>query len=481
MKERVSIFYGSMLFVILISTTLVITISNNYQQHNKKLESELRFNANFVSTWLNLIYKHSHNVLEGMATDLHNNHLLTVPFSSSVLKEQKELLSIEAEMLVNASNVFAINNECILVNASSDVGADLSSREYCKQIQESTEHDIFTDPFVNLFGKIVVAQGVRVTNKSDQFIGMVGILSSLDFFSSALNSLHISTNSSVSILSSDLMVLATNGSDSLQVGSRPTISKESTKILQGLTDNQEVFFEAMRKHHGFNQMVFAKKVPGYPFILLVSKPKYFWADYAYISIIFFILIISFVIALLMKNTVLLSKLLSQNDHYFKLALHDELTGILNRRGFEKNTKQVLESAKQDPISISAVLFDIDYFKQINDTYGHDKGDEVLRRFTRVCQDHITHSDVFARLGGDEFVMLLPNKNGQEATQSISELLDKIRMIRVETPLGEVNISSSIGISEVRSSKESIAKWLDRADKALYQAKNKGRNCVVLTV
>ncbi|MGF1900352.1 GGDEF domain-containing protein [Aliivibrio sifiae] len=285
----------------------------------------------------------------------------------------------------------------------------------------------------------------------------------------------------MSILSSDLMVLATNGSDSLQVGSRPTISKESTKILQGLTDNQEVFFEAMRKHHGFNQMVFAKKVPGYPFILLVSKPKYFWADYAYISIIFFILIISFVIALLMKNTVLLSKLLSQNDHYFKLALHDELTGILNRRGFEKNTKQVLESAKQDPISISAVLFDIDYFKQINDTYGHDKGDEVLRRFTRVCQDHITHSDVFARLGGDEFVMLLPNKNGQEATQSISELLDKIRMIRVETPLGEVNISSSIGISEVRSSKESIAKWLDRADKALYQAKNKGRNCVVLKV
>ncbi len=74
-----------------------------------------------------------------------------------------------------------------------------------------------------------------------------------------------------------------------------------------------------------------------------------------------------------------------------------------------------------------------------------------------------------------------NKNGQEATQSISELLDKIRMIRVETPLGEVNISSSIGISEVRSSKESIAKWLDRADKALYQAKNKGRNCVVLKV
>ncbi|PQJ85023.1 GGDEF domain-containing protein [Aliivibrio sifiae] len=144
-------------------------------------------------------------------------------------------------------------------------------------------------------------------------------------------------------------------------------------------------------------------LPSYPFILVVSKPKYFWADYAYISIIFFILIISFVIALLMKNTVLLSKVLSQNDHYFKLALYDE------------------------------------------------------------------------------FVMLLPNKNGQEAERYINVLLEKIRMIRVDTSLGEICISSSIGISEVRSPKESIAKWLDRADKALYEAKNQGRNGVVLKV
>ena len=144
-------------------------------------------------------------------------------------------------------------------------------------------------------------------------------------------------------------------------------------------------------------------LPSYPFILVVSKPKYFWADYAYISIIFFILIISFVIALLMKNTVLLSKVLSQNDHYFKLALYDE------------------------------------------------------------------------------FVMLLPNKNGQEAERYINALLEKIRMIRVDTSLGEICISSSIGISEVRSPKESIAKWLDRTDKALYEAKNQGRNCVVLKV
>lgn len=479
MKERTTVFYSSMLFVMLISTVLIITISNNYQQHNKRLESELRFNANFVSTWLNLVYKHSNNVLEGMATDLHNHHLLTVPLDPTVLNEQKKLLNIEAEMLVNASNIFAINNRCILVNATSDVGADLSSREYCKQIQESNKHTIFTDPFVDLFGKTVVAQGVRITNKSDQFIGMVGILSGLDFFSSALSTLDISTKSSVSILSSDLMVLATNRTELLKIGSRPVISQESTEILQGLADNQEVFFEAIRKHHGFNQMVFAKKVPGYPFILIVSKPKYFWADYAYISIISFILVISLVIALLMKNTFLLSKLLSQNDHYFKLALHDELTGILNRRGFEKNAKQVLELAKSNPTSITSILFDIDYFKQINDTYGHDKGDEVLRSFTQICQAHITHSDVFARLGGDEFVMLLPNQNGQQATKCINELLDKIRAIRVETPLGSISVSSSIGISEVRSPNESIAKWLERADKALYQAKKQGRNRVVL--
>ena len=181
----------------------------------------------------------------------------------------------------------------------------------------------------------------------------------------------------------------------------------------------------------------------------------------------------------MKNTFLLSKLLSQNDHYFKLALHDELTGILNRRGFEKNTKQVLELAKLNPTSIASILFDIDYFKQINDTYGHDKGDEVLRSFTQICQAHITHSDVFARLGGDEFVMLLPNQNGQQATKYINELLDKIRAIRIETPLGSISVSSSIGISEVRSPNESIAKWLERADKALYQAKKQGRNRVVL--
>lgn len=158
----------------------------------------------------------------------------------------------------------------------------------------------------------------------------------------------------------------------------------------------------------------------------------------------------------------------------KRAQTDHLTGVPNRRFFEVTATSIMnESAEFDEPMVLMIL-DLDLFKQVNDTYGHNIGDEVLKAFSRTVHRMFREGDLFARLGGEEFGICLRRIDQQSAANVAARVNKKTREIIVETELGPYSPAVSIGCA-MFDGKENLEELIERADRALYLAKENGRN------
>jgi diguanylate cyclase len=158
-----------------------------------------------------------------------------------------------------------------------------------------------------------------------------------------------------------------------------------------------------------------------------------------------------------------------------LACTDELTGMLNRRGIKERISSELARSQRHKQELSIVLCDVDFFKRINDNYGHDAGDEALRKLAKQLNLTIRESDVVGRWGGEEFILLLPNTSIEKAYL----LVERIRMRIASEPLAlngrSIKLSISCGLSSTKFSSD-LSSLLKCADLSLYEAKEQGRNC-----
>jgi diguanylate cyclase (GGDEF)-like protein len=162
-----------------------------------------------------------------------------------------------------------------------------------------------------------------------------------------------------------------------------------------------------------------------------------------------------------------------------LATIDELTALWNRR--HMNAVLAEEERRAPPPGGASgtciALLDIDFFKQINDRYGHAAGDEVLRRFADAARAELRANDVLARWGGEEFLLMLPDTGEREAKAVVERIRTRVGALRVEGVSEDRRISFSAGLT-ARRGEEALADTVNRADKALYQAKSSGRDRVV---
>lgn len=164
----------------------------------------------------------------------------------------------------------------------------------------------------------------------------------------------------------------------------------------------------------------------------------------------------------------------RNLHLSELATKDSLTEIHNRHMFAELFAKELSLLKRHATKLALVMIDLDHFKQINDTYGHNIGDFVLKHFAALVTSTVREADMFARWGGEEFVLLLRNAGCDEAF-GVGE---KIRaLIESQAFEGAGRVTCSIGITEVAAD-DTIQSAIERADGALYAAKDAGRNCTV---
>ncbi|WP_233267322.1 GGDEF domain-containing protein [Paraglaciecola sp. L3A3] len=156
---------------------------------------------------------------------------------------------------------------------------------------------------------------------------------------------------------------------------------------------------------------------------------------------------------------------------------DALTGALNRRALTTDLEAAVSLSERNNVQQLLVIMDIDYFKMVNDKYGHDGGDQVLKNMVTIINGHIRKHDRLYRYGGEEFVLLISELDHLQQHSFIDNLRAHIKK-DLKTPDGEV-VTVSFGVAAWQPG-TSILAWLKSADKALYQAKAQGRDCVVFS-
>ncbi|RZU98613.1 sensor domain-containing diguanylate cyclase [Spiribacter vilamensis] len=171
-----------------------------------------------------------------------------------------------------------------------------------------------------------------------------------------------------------------------------------------------------------------------------------------------------------------------NQHAFEQALwqaatHDPLTGVYNRKFADDVLAWAVANADRSGEIASLILFDLDYFKAVNDTYGHNVGDEVLKAVTEAAQSCLRSQDYLVRWGGEEFAVILPGTDRDAASAIAERLRTRIAAATEGTDLPKVEVS--LGVGEYRNG-EGTRPWFRRVDDALYRAKDSGRNRLELT-
>ena len=216
---------------------------------------------------------------------------------------------------------------------------------------------------------------------------------------------------------------------------------------------------------------------------------YGWSDMIghYLKIFAFLIIYKATVEVgLMKPHRLLYRNLKQSETALrqvlqevqKMAVTDSLTGLLNRRHFFELAEHELRRAKRYARPLSAIMLDVDHFKQINDTYGHTVGDRVLREVAQVCMRETRNVDVLGRYGGEEFVIVLPECETRAACEVAERLRQSIAELSVDTPSGPVQVTASLGVASLSDPSTTLDALISAADTALYSAKRGGRDNVV---
>lgn len=169
-----------------------------------------------------------------------------------------------------------------------------------------------------------------------------------------------------------------------------------------------------------------------------------------------------------------SRELAQSD-LFRMASHDPLTGLLNRVQLESIfTREYIMSRRRDE-ALSLIIIDLDYFKKVNDQYGHQVGDQVLCHFARLLNENIRRSDYAFRVGGEEFCIILPGATAATAEGIANKILSSIGKARVNIGNVHLAISFSAGIASIADDGDQFKQLYRKADQRLYQAKRNGRH------
>jgi diguanylate cyclase (GGDEF)-like protein len=184
--------------------------------------------------------------------------------------------------------------------------------------------------------------------------------------------------------------------------------------------------------------------------------------------------------LLRQNYFRRRKLRQKRQEVEYMANHDQLTDLMNRRHFEERLKQEMDGSRRYGNDLSVIVFDLDHFKSINDTYGHPKGDEVLERVGTLLNDHTRSIDAAGRYGGEEFCLLLPETSASEARTTAERIRSDLETENFATENGETfTVTASVGVAEMKDDHGETEDLFKDADEALYRAKETGRNRVIV--
>ncbi|NLK03267.1 MAG: diguanylate cyclase [Clostridiales bacterium] len=161
-----------------------------------------------------------------------------------------------------------------------------------------------------------------------------------------------------------------------------------------------------------------------------------------------------------------------------VAKTDPLTGLINRREIMERIEHEMARYERSNISFTLIIGDIDYFKKVNDTYGHECGDKVLASFSKIFKNNTRKQDSISRWGGEEFLLLLPDTNQDQGYLLAEKLRTIIERTGFYKDSVKIQLTITFGVSTIRAG-QTVNELISEADEALYEGKRRGRNCVVV--
>lgn len=171
---------------------------------------------------------------------------------------------------------------------------------------------------------------------------------------------------------------------------------------------------------------------------------------------------------------------SLQDKLRETSIRDAMTGLYNRRYMEERMEQEFQRCKRHKNLMTIAMIDLDFFKKVNDSYGHEVGDQVLKILADVLKSQLRKSDILSRFGGEEFVIVLPETPVEGAKMVLNKVREYLSKVEIPSPLGKsfsVTLSGGVAGGDI-SKFETYHDILREADKNLYEAKHSGRNCII---
>lgn len=311
----------------------------------------------------------------------------------------------------------------------------------------------------------------RIEDKSGKFIGIIGVGLSLQTVVELIENYQKRYGREIYFVNrqGDVMLQSSQYSPELHLQNKDGLDKA---FLQILTSPSASF--SFRAKNGSTLYINSRLVPEFDWYLIVEQvndPSSARIERAFI--------INMAVALVISIIVLLLAHIALRNYHGKLetmATQDKLTGAASRQVFELYFKQAVARCERRSEALSLVLMDIDLFKHINDTYGHQAGDRVLTRIAQLIKSHIRAEDIICRWGGEEFLLLLTGCNLEDAKHITETIRAAVAGLEFHFNNDVIKITISAGLAEMQQG-ESLAQVVEHADHRLYQAKHAGRNCI----
>lgn len=465
---------SSLVAVIITIATLELYFSYTYQV--EKTTTQTQTNTQLISNWVTESFELPKFILKDIVGQIEREKSHYINDEAGFDRHLTEILKEKAKLNKHILFIGLYNKDCVVTHSNLDItlGADLSHRDYCRNIKVSDKNDFqFSHMFLSITNDYNISVSYPITDETGKLTSFALIAVDLDFFQKWLAELEKADQDAISIFDIKQQLIARTPYTPDKIG-----KKLDNIILKEFAESREtsISFQLKSPIDGVDRVWSFKKMPDIPLIVIsgnaLSDALIAWR----IKLIFYIVgCLSFAVVIAYAtNKYLRSKVLARKMK--TLATIDPLTGLNNRREFNHLTRRIFSESKRYQKTFSILLIDIDHFKTINDKHGHDVGDTVLIHFAELLLESFRHSDIIARWGGEEFIILLPQTHSDKAVEVANKLLSSTRALQLHE---KIKFTISIGIKSY-TDEPSLQSIIKCADQALYQAKRNGRDQIQIS-
>lgn len=341
---------------------------------------------------------------------------------------------------------------------------------YFRFVNGSAESELNIDPDMSNANQLAIFINVKVRNKENKLVGVVGVGLNIDNVEAQFDGYYQKYAKKVYFLNTkgDLLLSGSDAEKGQNIYNKSGIKEFASEILS----SKEGTFAYL--HQGKKYLLITRYVEALDLLLCVEaesgKIAQALVKPLIINIVISLLLLCIVLYLIFKT------IARYHNKLEKIAWQDHLTGLSNRNYFSLQYKKEEARCRRQGAEMVFCMIDIDFFKAINDSQGHLQGDRVLKQFATLLQEILRPTDIIARWGGEEFIVLLPETNLLAAVKIAERLRVLVQDNILLQELTAAQLTVSIGLSSFDAA-QSLDWHILMADKQLYQAKEKGRNCV----